>query len=147
MWSSSCEAACHHSHRRGQLHGSGPGTSPGITGTVGTTHGLLNFAVSHAVTCWGLESKVSGMLLPPERSTRKFLAGGWLLFVVILFSSSSLTSSIWCDITRQAETQTALVADPTELRWTDSVETSAPDQRLTSDGRVGRMPNEGVSCL
>ena len=45
------------------------------------------------------------------------------------------------------DTQTALVADTTELRWTDIMETSVTDQRLTDDGRVGQMPIHGVRFL
>jgi len=52
------------------------------------------FALSHAVTCSWLESKVSGTWLLEDRSTRNFLAGGWLLFAVIIINNSLLTSSI-----------------------------------------------------
>lgn len=57
------------------------------------TYGLENFfALSHAVTCSGFESKLSGTWLPDGRSTRKF--GGCLLLAVIIINSSSLTWSI-----------------------------------------------------
>jgi hypothetical protein len=55
-------------------------------------------ALSQAVTCGGLESKVRGgeELLSEGRSTLKLRPGGLDLLVVILFNNSSFTSSIWC---------------------------------------------------
>lgn len=59
------------------------------------TYGLEKpFALSHAVTCSGFESKLSGTWLAVDRSTRNFLAGGWLLLAVIFINNSLLTSSI-----------------------------------------------------
>lgn len=51
-------------------------------------------AVSHDLTSSGLELYVSGTWVAAGRSTRNLLAGGWLLFAVIIISSSLLTSSI-----------------------------------------------------